>query len=77
METGILSEYTAMEEVSPDVALGAVLDEGPPAVAAFDPVLAIKMKGLDRRIKQEERETLLIQLRVIEAETDRDLKLRQ
>lgn len=77
METGILSEYTAMEEVSPDVALGAVLDEGPPAVASFDPVLAIKMKGLDRRIKQEERETLLIQLRVIEAETDRVLKLRQ
>lgn len=77
VETGILPEYAAMKKVSPDIALGSVLDEGPPAVASFDPELAIKMKELDLRIKQEERETLLVKLRVMEAETDRDSRRRQ
>lgn len=35
VETGILSEFAAMEEeVLPEVALGAVSDKGPPAVVA-------------------------------------------
>lgn len=40
-------------------------------------MLAIKMKELDLHIKQEERETLLVKLRIIEAETDCGLKLHQ
>lgn len=63
-----------LEEVSSDVPLGAVSDEGPPTVVAkesfVDPVMAIKMKELDLRIKQEEHEMLLIKLRIIESETD-------
>ncbi len=48
------------EDVSPDVALGAVSDRALPNVDPVDPALAIKLKELDLQIKQEERETLLI-----------------
>ncbi len=81
VETGILPEPAAMEEeeedVSPDVGLGAVSDRALPNVEHVDPALAIKMKELDLQIKQEERETLLIKLRLIEAETDQAFRLQQ
>ncbi len=77
VETGILPEPTAMEEedVSPDVGLGAVSDRTLPNVEPVDPTLAIKMKELDLLIKQEERETLLVKLRLIEAEADQAFRL--
>ncbi len=62
------------EDVSPDVGLGAVSDRALPNV---DPVLAIKMKELDLLIKQEERETLLVKLHLIEVETDQAFRLQQ
>ncbi len=64
VETGIL----------PDMGLGDVSDRALPNV---DPVLAIKMKELDLLINQEERETLLGKLRLIEAETDQACRLQQ
>ncbi len=83
IEMGILPEYSAggEEDVSPDVEGGAMSDGGFPIVPAvessIDPILAIKMKELDLEIKRQERDTLLVKLRVIEAETDRDIRLRK
>ncbi len=74
VETGIVPEATTMEDVSPDVGLGDVSDRALPNV---DPVLAIKMKELDLLINQEERETLLVKLHLIEAETDQACRLQQ
>lgn len=80
-EMGILPESSAREEVSPDMAEGAVSDDSPPGVPAVepsgDPLLALKIKELDFMIKKEEHQTMLVKLRVIEAETDRDIRLRQ
>lgn len=80
-EMGILPESSAREEVSPDVAEGAVSDDGPPSVPVVepsgDPLLAFKIKELDYMIKKQEHQTMLVKLRVIEAETDRDIRLRQ
>lgn len=78
-ETGILPEPAAMEEedVSPDVGLGAVSDRALPNIEPVDPVLAFKMKELDLLIKQEERETLLIKLRLVEADADQAFRLQQ
>ncbi len=47
------------------MALGAMSDRALPNVEPVDPVLPIKMKELDLLIKQEEREMLLIKLRLI------------
>ncbi len=76
VETGILPEATIMEkeDVSPDMGLGVVSDRALPNV---DPVLAIKMKELDLLIKQDEHETLLVKLHLIEAETDQAFRLQQ
>ncbi len=74
VETGILPEATIMEkeDVSPDMGLGVVSDRALPNV---DPVLTIKMKELDLLIKQDEHETLLVKLHLIEAETDQAFRL--
>lgn len=67
IEMGILPEYSAggEEDILPDVAMS---EGGLPIVPAvetsIDPVLAIKMKELDLEIKRQERETLLVKLRV-------------
>lgn len=79
-EMGILPESSAREEVSPNVAGGAVSDDGPPSVPVVepsgDPLLAFKMKELDFMIKKQEHQAMLVKLRVIEAETDCDIRLR-
>lgn len=53
---------------------------GPPdteAIAFQDPRLALRLKELDLEIKKQECEAQMIKLRTVEAEADRDIKLRK
>lgn len=74
---GILPEV----DEQPVVVTNAVAEELASGVNAiesanFDPALSIRLKELDLEVKKQENENLRLKLRVVEAETDREVKLR-
>ncbi len=81
VDEGILPDYSAVSAgeqpgFTAEAGAGEVLP-GPATESLGESLLAVKLKELDLQIKKQECEEQKIRLRAIEAQADRDIKMRE